>query len=359
MKKKRVLVTLFIVACFTMAFSRGKTDTLRVAYTPAAPFVIAENELLEGINLWLWQRVAEDLHLEYTLEPMEFSSMLNALKRGEIDVSINPLTITGERSREMEFTHSFFASHSTIAITEKSSLEKVKQFFGAFFHINFLRGFVLLFVILLFFGSLTWLAEHKRNPNDFRPGIRGVWDGLWWAMVTLSTVGYGDKSPKSRLGKIAALGLMFCGLLFVSGLTASIASSLTVDQLESSQGDFNTYKKRKVGTVKDSEAESFLQARFFKDISTYDRVLPGLMDLEKSKLDAFIYDEPILRYIIQKNTDLHTLDILPQKFDVQFYAFGIRKDAISLEQQISQRILEITESQEWQIVLSEYGLSEF
>jgi len=43
---------------------------------------------------------------------------------------------------------------------------------------------------------------------------------------------------------------------------------------------------------------------------------------------------------------------------VQFYAFGVNKDSIELEQAISLRILEIIESPQWQVVLSEYGLSE-
>ncbi|UOY06690.1 hypothetical protein L0P88_22555 [Muricauda sp. SCSIO 64092] len=52
------------------------------------------------------------------------------------------------------------------------------------------------------------------------------------------------------------------------------------------------------------------------------------------------------------------MELLPLKFDVQFYAFGIKKDAVVLEQAISQRILEIAETQEWEIILSEFGLTE-
>ncbi len=352
-----IVVYFLFLGCFLIKAQETR-DTLRVGYTPAAPFIIQEDGLLEGINIWLWRRVAKDLELEYELVPMEFSQMLDSLKRGQIDVSINPLTITGERSKSMEFTHSFFASHSAIAVAQQSSLQKIRQFLGSFLHINFLRGFLLLLVILFFFGTLTWLAERKGNPEDFRPGFRGVWDGMWWSMVTLSTVGYGDKAPKTRLGKMAAIGLMFSGLLFVSGLTASIASSLTVNQLESGQNDFQSFKTKKVGTVKSSEAGDFLKAHFFKDVELYSGVVPGLQELKEHKLDAFIYDEPILRYRIKKDASLSMLDVLPLKFDVQFYAFGIKKNAVELEQDISQRILELIETQEWEVVLNEFGLTE-
>nr|WP_298926115.1 transporter substrate-binding domain-containing protein [uncultured Allomuricauda sp.] len=355
--KKLLLIILFL-SNFSFSLAQVERDTLLVGYTTAAPFIIQEGELLEGINMWLWNRVAEELDLEYKMVQMDFSTMLDSLRQGNIDVSINPLTITGARSKEMEFTHSFFASHSTIAVAKSSSLQKLKNFLDAFFHVNFLRGFLVLFFILLFFGTLIWLFEKRSNPEHFRTSLKGIWDGLWWSMVTVTTVGYGDKAPKTRLGKIAALGLMFSGLLFVSGLTASIASSLTVNQLADNTDSFDAFKKRGVGTVNRSSANDFLKAHFFKDISLYNGVIPGLTDLREEKIDAFIYDEPILRYRIKKDSSLNELELLPIKFDVQFYAFGIAKNNVELEQKISQAILEIMETQEWGVVLAEYGLSE-
>ncbi|PWL38801.1 hypothetical protein DKG77_11190 [Flagellimonas aquimarina] len=355
---KKLVFTILLLSNFSFSLAQVERDTLIVGYTAAAPFIIQEGKLLEGINVWLWGRVAKELDLEYKLVPMDFSAMLDSLKHGSIDVSINPLTITGTRSKQMEFTHSFFASHSTIAVAKSSSIQKLKNFLDAFLHVNILRGFLVLFFILLFFGTLIWFFEKRNNPEHFRSGLRGIWDGFWWSIVTVTTVGYGDKAPKTRLGKIAALGLMLSGLLFVSGLTASIASSLTVNQLADNTDSFDAFKKRSVGTVNSSSANDFLKAHFFKNISLYNGVIPGLSDLKEEKIDAFIYDEPILQYRIKKDSTLNELEILPIKFDVQFYAFGIVKNNIELEQKVSQAILEIMETQEWGVVLTEYGLSE-
>jgi len=51
-----------------------------------------------------------------------------------------------------------------------------------------------------------------------------LWDGIWWAVTTTTTVGYGDLYPTSVQGRIIGMALMFVGIGFLSLLTASIAS---------------------------------------------------------------------------------------------------------------------------------------
>ena len=340
-----------------LAWALQPQDTLIVGYTTAPPFIVQNNDELQGINIWLWTKVADEIDQPYVLKNMEFAEMLNALRKGEIDISINPLTITSDRSEAMEFTHSYFASNATIAVAEASSLQKVIRFIKGFLNRNFLRGFVVLIMIIIVFGLAGWYFERRRNPQ-FRRSYKGIWDGLWWSLVTLTTVGYGDKSPKSVRGKVTALILMFTGLLFISGLTASIASSLTVDRLSASETAFDAFKNRTVGSVQNTGSAEFLRDHFFRDIRLYDGVLSGLYDLRDQKIDAFIYDEPIMKYRMLQDSSLTDIELLPLKFDIQFYAFALPKDRDSLEQVISQKILEITETESWQIVLNEFNLSE-
>lgn len=351
-----ILFFLFVLSPLSAQVEQD--SILKVGFTSAPPFIIQNGDDLKGINIWLWKRTAKELGLQYELIPMEFSKMLKALESGEIDVSINPLTITGERSRRMEFTHTFYASNSTIAVSEPSTYQKTIQFLESFFNLNILKGLGLLLAIIFTFGFLGWTFERRENPEQFRTGGRGIWDGLWWSAVTLTTVGYGDKAPKTRMGKVAALVLMFGGLLFISGLTASIASSLTVNQLNSDPDSFNEFKERAVGSVRNTETRAFLRARFFKNVREFDDVTSGLYALKKNEIEAFIYDEPILKYRMQQDSALASLTILPVKFDVQFYAFGIAKQRIYLEQRISQKILEIAETNQWQVLLNEYRLTE-
>jgi voltage-gated potassium channel len=71
-------------------------------------------------------------------------------------------------------------------------------------------------IVVIVSGSVEALVD----TQDFH----STWDGIWWAVVTVTTVGYGDVYPKSVEGRIIAMVVMFVGIGFLSVLTASIAS---------------------------------------------------------------------------------------------------------------------------------------
>ena len=63
-------------------------------------------------------------------------------------------------------------------------------------------------------------AAQSATSHDFDT----LWEGVWWAIETVSTVGYGDIYPSTVQGRLIALVLMFVGIGFLSLLTAAIAS---------------------------------------------------------------------------------------------------------------------------------------
>lgn len=177
-------------------------DKLKVGAKVAPPFIITDKEdRLRGISIELWENIANELNMVYDIklyQADQMNQMLKDIEEGNIDLCINPLTVTSERVKKFNFTQPFYSSRMAIAIQHESK-SKVLQFMNNFFSLDFLKTISLLLLVILIFGSLLYLAERKNNKDHFRPGWRGVWDGFWWSAVTMTTVGYGDKAPQTPM----------------------------------------------------------------------------------------------------------------------------------------------------------------
>ncbi|MFC8131705.1 potassium channel family protein [Streptomyces sp. NPDC057302] len=78
--------------------------------------------------------------------------------------------------------------------------------------------------LLLGFAASLAVYQHERGA----PGatIRTFGDAVWWASATLATVGYGDETPVTPMGRLIAVGLMLCGLALLGAVTGSFSSWL-------------------------------------------------------------------------------------------------------------------------------------
>ena len=71
-------------------------------------------------------------------------------------------------------------------------------------------------VVVFGSGVLIWALDHSEYPN--------IWVGMWWALQTVTTVGYGDVSPTKPSGRIIAAFVMLYGVAFVTIFIAAITS---------------------------------------------------------------------------------------------------------------------------------------
>ncbi|NXY52192.1 KCNQ5 protein, partial [Ceuthmochares aereus] len=65
------------------------------------------------------------------------------------------------------------------------------------------------FLVLIFSSFLVYLAEKDANAQ-----FATYADSLWWGTVTLTTIGYGDKTPQTWLGRMLAAGFALLGISF-------------------------------------------------------------------------------------------------------------------------------------------------
>lgn len=81
---------------------------------------------------------------------------------------------------------------------------------------------VFLFSILIAYIAAVQITITERDvPTS---NIKSFGDGLWWAVTTVTTVGYGDKFPTTSMGRVLAVGLMLVGISLMGVITASVAA---------------------------------------------------------------------------------------------------------------------------------------
>ncbi|SNV23219.1 Voltage-gated potassium channel [Dermatophilus congolensis] len=92
-----------------------------------------------------------------------------------------------------------------------------------------LRGRVVVYIVggalfLAFVGALAMLDAERGAPGAH---IDTYGDAVWWALATMTTVGYGDAYPVTMHGRLIAAGMMIGGIALLGSVTASLASWLT------------------------------------------------------------------------------------------------------------------------------------
>lgn len=315
------------------------------------PFVIQEEDgSYSGITVLLWEHIASEMDLNYQFEQTSIQDMLNGASEGIYYSSASALTITSERETFVDFTHPYFVSGLGIAVSHKPS--GMWQAFTALFSTQFWWVIFLLIALLLFWGILVWIFERHENSEEFGgTTAEGIGNGFWWAAVTMTTVGYGDKSPRTLGGRIISFIWMFSAIIVISFFTASIASSLTVTQLDSRVNGPQDLPTVRVGAMQQSATITYLTSEGIQATS-YNTISDGLQAVENDEIDAFVHDGPILSYYTKKDFR-NRVRVLPNTFNDQYYGIALPLNS-SYRNEINRIILDYINSEEWNDIINEY-----
>ncbi len=321
--------------------------SLRVGVAGSAPFVVRDGNTLDGLSIGAWRAVAARLNLDF--EFAEQPSVRRGLERvaaGELDVMVGPISITAERAQVVRFTQPYF--QSSLAIATRAEGPSLLSRVGPFLSRAFAVGLVTLLVVLGVVGALLWLTERRKNATMFpRDPLRGIGNGVWMALVTMTTVGYGDRVPLTVGGRVITGIWMVVAMLSVSSLTAGIASALTLSQLERGLIErARDLEGRRVAVVGET-----VGARFARDhdarLAVTTSVGAALDLLGRGKVEAVVHDRPILLYEMNRFDDDHDLLIAEHVYEPQGYGFAAHPDpAVDLAPALSVGLLEVIEAGE-------------
>jgi ABC-type amino acid transport substrate-binding protein len=356
MCKKTFSLALFLFIISGVLASAGTVPPkIRVGYVFSPPYLINKNGKRSGVCFDLWKLVSDSLRINSEMVYYaSHDSLLNDLRTGKIDLSICPYTATTDRLHHFRLSIPFHISNMGI-VSRAENHRPIIQTIRHIFSWEVLRWLVMVLIIVSVFAFFLWLAERKSNSLQFHPSAKGVLDGIWWAFVTMTTVGYGDKIPKTNVGKILAIAWMFfaIGLFFVA--SGVISSELTLNKLQSRIQSSNDLTHCRVGAVSGSGYAETLNNQGINPI-LYNTPWDGYTALESEAIDALVDDLALLKYIVAFHKKENTLVVIPSGLNLQYFSFMISKNNANLTDQLNTALLSAIDSDSWEEILARYGL---
>ena len=338
------------------AFSQAESATprmLQVGVIAATPAYIKTNEnRWVGFSVQLWQVVAQQIGLHY--EFREFSTieqMLDALEKREIDVI--PSSFPRESLEPvMDFSQSYLKSGLSIAVPAEGAEHKWIRVVEGIFSKQNLKAIGLLMLMFLIAGIIMWSFERRRNSEMFGDGpVQGIGNSIWWSAVTMTTVGYGDKAPKTMGGRIVAIIWMIFSVVFIASFTANITTSLTISELRGRVHGINDLYTVRVGSLSGSEAFDFLAKKGISVIP-FETIQEGLLAVGSKRIDAIVMDELILKHMV-KSEFPGRVQVLPGTYDEYFVSIALQQNS-SLRKPINKALLKFMGTENWTELQNRY-----
>jgi polar amino acid transport system substrate-binding protein len=325
MRKASIIIVLFLFFC-----SNVSAEKLKVGISSFPPFVIfSKQHYPSGYSIDLWESIAKQLGVEYEyIESKGVVDKLENCKRGITDLAIGGITITYEREKEFDFCYPDFQGGLSLLVLSAKEKMSFLQVLRSFFNRSRLKIIGVFLLVLIIAGHLIWLSEKggEINGNAFSEKYwPGVFEGMYWTVITASTIGYGDKVPQRFLGRVVAMLLV---LIFLPLFTCFIVQLSSDINLNSQINDIWTYKdlrsKHKVGAIQHTTSEQFLLQH---NVQPY--LFPCVNDacnaLYRRELDAFIYDSSLLMYFAKHEGKGKVCVV--DKFAIQNYGIVVVQDS--------------------------------
>ena len=318
---------------------------LQVAVFERPPYSFKDKDgSWSGLSIDLWEKIAGRLGLSYDFVEVPIVQIYQKLHEGSVDLC--PLVaISGERAGQVEFTEPYLFSHGAVITPRESLFQSLKTLHSYIWSNEVLLLLCLMLVGMAIFSLLLMFVERKHEQGHFSgPSVRGFGSALWFSAVTMTTVGYGDKTPISASGRLITFVWMLAGVLLIALFTGTIASSITTAQIHSGIERFDDLTRFHVGCMSGSRMDLLLKSRGIPAIR-YENPEAGLAGFQKRQINAYAGDSVSLEYWMTHDAPgRFKISIIPDS--AMIYAFATKPHLPELTD-INRNLLEITLAPDW------------
>ena len=217
----------FLIVANILAVTLESVDALYLAYSQLffwfEAISVAIFAVEYGLRVWVAaSSVSHSSHSDFQKRARYIFSTSGLIDLAAILPALLPIVFAGidlRWIRVLRLLRIFKISHYSSAL---------EDFFSAiYYERNAFAGALYLFCVTLFMSSsLMYLAEHQHQPAHFA----SIPETLWWSLITLTTVGYGDVAPISGLGKVIGGFTAIMGVCVVALLTGIVANAFAAQQ---------------------------------------------------------------------------------------------------------------------------------
>ena len=338
------------VASTPTAVSATTPRILQVGTTTRRPYSWQQSDgTWTGPAIQLWDKIAKQAGLQYELRGYtseELSALeLNSYKTDRsLDVFASGVEINAVQNNICDFSQPFDAggyslvTHTRGVTLPRTIIKRVMTF-------DVLVWLIFMLIATVISGSVIRLVEKKNNPAHFANKDSFV-NGLWWAISTLSTVGYGDFVPKTRAGKLVGGFWIFISMILVAIFSATIVATLTVGQLTPYFKSIKSMKSNLVGIIERPNSR-YVANKLGVMPRIYATPDDAFTALENNEIEGFLHPTNELRSLLSVRGDSQLL-LLPTEVIRGFVGFGLNKNLdIETVRKINSALIKIIESPEW------------
>jgi polar amino acid transport system substrate-binding protein len=315
---------------------------LRVGVSSFPPFVFKKGGVFTGFEVALWEAVADQLGVESRYEHHTLSGLLRKVKNRQVDIGFAGISKTEGRERDLDFTHATYKSGLHILVRTKGRL----RFFASLRDVwkqrgrNIVQAVAGLGAFVAMLSHAVWFVE--RGQGSFAADYaQGIGDAVWYTVVTVSTVGYGDFTPVTLAGRVLGVIAIIVGYAFFALFIAELNSALVLEKLRSSIRGPEDLRGRRVATVRGTAAETWL--------NKYDAaVLPkptfqdAVVLLLQEEADAVVFDAPVVQHYVKEHGS-DAFHVVGPRFEEHDYGFVIPEHS-PLREQVNRAILHLVET---------------
>jgi polar amino acid transport system substrate-binding protein len=319
----------------------GLEGPLTIAVRDVPPYVIVGDGEPTGFSIELWQLVGARLGIDTEYLVVDrVSDILDAVADGRADAGVAAISMTADREGSFDFSVPIESTGLRLLVRDEHP-SGLAQAFRAFTHSTALQLLLILFGLAFVAGASIWLVERNRNP-DFPSHPRGLIDGMWWAVVTMATVGYGDHVPRSSKGRVLSVVWILIGIVVIAQFTAVITSELTVEELTSDVTSLEQLADQQIVTVEGTAAADLLVTMGVRPrtVSDVDELVSAVAS---GSVEAGVYDGGILEHRSQIDDRVRVVGA-PLTHDQ--YAIALRDGDPRLEC-IDRSLLDVIEDGTW------------